>query len=147
MKRIWVYARRPFSAEETQEQLNDLLNSAKERGWCVTGYSSDIAIKRHKRPGYKEMMSHVRQKDVDLIYIPSMSEISHRDRCLFRFFEQLLRYGVGVVAMEYDLRYVVNRYTVERKIEQRAKRMGVPAPWNCFSEGTEGVCSANSQQA
>jgi len=81
------------------------------------------------RPGYRDMMRHIKGGKVDRVYICRMRQISGKERHLYSFFKRLMQRGVQVTATEYSLRDRVNMFRLARRIERYATRKGLQLPW------------------
>lgn len=63
------------------------------------------------------MMRQVKAGEIDCIYIYRMRQISGKEQHLFCFFQQVMRYGIKVVTLEYSLRDRLHEYRLGMKIE------------------------------
>lgn len=126
--RVWVYARCPGSYTATKEQAEFLGLRARLSGATVVGVSTDTKS-GWNRPGYRELLHHMKQGDFNCIYITRMGSLGHSERQLLRFFSMAMKHNIKVRAIEADLRNQANAYSVGRKVERRAMRNGWEMPW------------------
>ncbi len=99
-KNVWIYCCMEPSEDvylklkRQRERLNDY---AKEMGFCVVGFSSDVANGVGKaRLGWKYLIQTVSEQPMDALLVHSLSQI-HVDTCqALGILEQLKRKGVTV---------------------------------------------------
>lgn len=128
-KRAWLYARIPGNDAETLRCIRECAAKAQQEGCKIVGTSTDERAGWLLRPGYREMIRNLQQNQIDVIYIPRMRQISGKERHIFRFFQQVMQYGVKVITLEYSLRDRLHEYRLGIKIENYAARHKLPFPW------------------
>ena len=121
-KRVWLYARIPGNDGETLRCIRECAAKAQQDNCKIVGTSADERYGWLLRPGYREMMRQVKAGEIDCIYIYRMRQISGKEQHLFRFFQQVMRYGIKVVTLEYSLRDRLHEYRLGMKIENYAAR-------------------------
>ena len=103
--RVWLYARIPGDYVGTMDSIKVCALQAHADGCTVVGSSTDEHGGWLLRPGYREMLRHIRKGEIDTVYICRMRHISRSEGHLFSFFRQLMKHGVKVVATEYNIEY------------------------------------------
>lgn len=127
--RVWLYARIPGDYVGTMDSIKVCAIQAEADGYEIVGSSTDNHRGWLLRPGYREMMRRVRKGEIDAIYFCRMRQISCRERHLFSFFRQLMKYGVKAAATEYNIEYRANNFKFGRKIETYAAKHGLEKPY------------------
>lgn len=128
-RRVWLYARIPGDYAGTMNSIQVCAFQAEADGCTVVGSSTDEHRGWLLRPGYKEMMRHVRKDEIDAIYICRMRQISRHERQLFSFFRQLMKHGVKVVATEYDIECRAANFQLGKRIHAYAARHRYAKPF------------------
>lgn len=127
--RAWVYARIPGDYVGTMDSIKVCALQAHADGCTVVGSSTDEHGGWLLRPGYREMLRHIRKGEIDTVYICRMRQVSGKERHLYSFFKRLMQRGVQVTATEYSLRDRVNMFRLARRVERYATRKGLQLPW------------------
>lgn len=127
--RVWLYARISGDYVGTMDSIKVCALQAHADGCTVVGSSTDEHGGWLLRPGYREMLRHIRKGEIDTVYICRMRQISGKERHLYSFFKRLMQRGVQVTATEYSLRDRVNMFRLARRIERYATRKGLQLPW------------------
>ena len=87
--RAWVYARIPGDYVGTMDSIKVCALQAHADGCTVVGSSTDEHGGWLLRPGYREMLRHIRKGEIDTVYICRMRHISRSEGHLISFFRQL----------------------------------------------------------
>lgn len=103
-------ARIPGNDGETLRCIRECAAKAQQDNCKIVGTSADERYGWLLRPGYREMMRQVKAGKIDCIYIYRMRQISGKEQHLFCFFQQVMRYGIKVVTLEYSLRDRLHEY-------------------------------------
>ena len=127
--RVWLYARIPGDYVGTMNSIKVCAIQAEADGCEIVGSSTDLRSGWLLRPGYREMLRRVRMGEIDAVYFCRMRHISRRERHLFSFFRQLMKYEVKAAATEYDIAYRVSNFKLGRKIEAYAAKHGMTSPY------------------
>ena len=141
--RVWLYARIPGDYVGTMDSIKVCALQAHADGCTVVGSSTDEHGGWLLRPGYREMLRHIRKGEIDTVYICRMSQISGTERHLISFFRRLMRYKVNVIATEYALNLKVPAYHMGTIIDEICARKGWERPW-FVSESSERHCVSNA---
>lgn len=88
--RVWLYARIPGDYVGTMDSIKVCALQAHADGCTVVGSSTDEHGGWLLRPGYREMLRHIRKGEIDTVYICRMRHISRSEGHLFSFFRQLM---------------------------------------------------------
>ena len=127
--RVWLYARIPGDYVGTMDSIKVCALQAHADGCIVVGSSTDAHGGWLLRPGYREMLRHIRKGDIDTVYICRMRHISCSEGHLFSFFWQLMKHRVKVVATEYNIEYRAANFKLGRKIDTYAARQQCAKPF------------------
>ena len=127
--RVWLYARIPGDYVGTMDSIKVCALQAHADGCTVVGSSTDEHGGWLLRPGYREMLRHIRKGEIDTVYICRMRHISRSEGHLFSFFRQLMKHGVKVVATEYNIEYRAANFKLGRKIDTYAARHQCAKPF------------------
>lgn len=120
--RVWLYARISGDYVGTMDSIKVCALQAHADGCTVVGSSTDEHGGWLLRPGYREMLRHIRKGEIDTVYICRMRHISRSEGHLISFFRQLMKHGVKVVATEYNIEYRAANFKLGRKIDTYAAR-------------------------
>lgn len=88
--RVWLYARIPGDYVGTMDSIKVCALQAHADGCTVVGSSTDEHGGWLLRPGYREMLRHIRKGEIDTVYICRMRHISRSEGHLISFFRQLM---------------------------------------------------------
>lgn len=127
--RVWLYARIPGDYVGTMDSIKVCALQAHADGCTVVGSSTDEHGGWLLRPGYREMLRHIRKGEIDTVYICRMRHISRSEGHLFSFFRQLMKHRVKVVATEYNIEYRAANFKLGRKIDTYAARHQCAKPF------------------
>lgn len=127
--RVWLYARIPGDYVGTMDSIKVCALQAHADGCTVVGSSTDEHGGWLLRPGYREMLRHIRKGEIDTVYICRMRHISRSEGHLISFFRQLMKHGVKVVATEYNIEYRAANFKLGRKIDTYAARHQCAKPF------------------
>lgn len=127
--RVWLYARIPGDYVGTMDSIKVCALQAHADGCTVVGNSTDEHGGWLLRPGYREMLRHIRKGEIDTVYICRMRHISRSEGHLFSFFRQLMKHRVKVVATEYNIEYRAANFKLGRKIDTYAARHQCAKPF------------------
>lgn len=127
--RAWLYARVPGNDARTLECLRDCAKRANADGCEIIGSSTDENRGWLLRPGCREMQQKIKDREVDVIYVSRIRQISGKERHLFWFFKLAMLHNVRVCTLEYNLRDRLHEYRLENRIEIYAGQHNLPMPW------------------
>lgn len=127
--RAWIYARIPGDYDGTMNSYKVCSMQALHDGCDIVGGSTDEHSGWLLRPGYREMLRHIRKDEIDTVYICRMRHISCSEGHLFSFFRQLMKHGTKVVATEYNIEYRAANFKLGRKIDAYAARHQCAKPF------------------
>ena len=127
--RVWLYARISGDYVGTMDSIKVCALQAHADGCTVVGSSTDEHGGWLLRPGYREMLRHIRKGEIDTVYICRMRHISRSEGHLFSFFRQLMKHRVKVVATEYNIEYRAANFKLGRKIDTYAARHQCAKPF------------------
>ena len=121
--RVWLYARIPGDYVGTMDSIKVCALQAHADGCTVVGSSTDEHGGWLLRPGYREMLRHIRKGEIDTVYICRMRHISRSEGHLISFFRQL-----KPVAMLSMLEYINTAVMSNERNDPKA------ATWVYFDE-------------
>lgn len=87
--RVWLYARIPGDYVGTMDSIKVCALQAHADGCTVVGSSTDEHGGWLLRPGYREMLRHIRKGEIDTVYICRMRHISRSEGHLISFSDSL----------------------------------------------------------
>lgn len=128
--RVWLYARQRGDDGELALQKAKLMQVALDRGYNVTGYSSDVADTwLIFRPGLKEALRHIHAGAADALMVTRRSNISHNGNRFFYVMEKLQDSRARLIITGYDIGCAMHNTWEEMRLENRGKRKGLALPW------------------
>lgn len=124
---VWLYAR--SGGKDTavlDQQMQNLLEYAKQQGYFVAGTSQDLDNgKGVRRKGLKQMLRTVRRGRVRGVLVQDVDRLSYDSATLLRIMQFLQRYNVILSTTESDLQYELTLRGLEEKLRKQTKRKGV----------------------
>lgn len=104
---VWLYARSGENDRQIlADQMEDLLEHAKQHGYSVVGTSQDLAQgKGLRRKGIKQMMRAVQKGEVRGVVVRDVERFSYDSNELLRVLNFLQQHNVVLVTTESDLQY------------------------------------------
>ena len=127
--RAWVYARIPGDYDGTMNSYKVCSMQALHDGCDIVGGSIDERGGWLLRPGYRDMMRHIKGGKIYLVYVCRMRQISGKERYLYAFFKCAMKHHVKVRTLEYSLPDRLQQYRLGKRIEAYARRTDSPLPW------------------
>lgn len=102
--RVGVYLRVSTLDQSTEAQKRDLLAYIEARGWRNEAIFEDKATGMNSnRPGFKELMTAVRQRKVDVVLVWSLSRVGRSLKDLVLTLQEITELGVGFVSLKESL--------------------------------------------
>ena len=130
MKKAWLYARTNACDRDAERQMSDLRNHANQRGYVIAGESFDTvksAFVRH--PGLEEMIRKVRRDKIDVVIVPRLSSISHRNRRLLSILKLMQKHRVKLQTTDSMISFELNERRLDDYLLKKAYRYNGFLPW------------------
>lgn len=159
-KRVGIYLRVSTAGQTVENQRQDLLRVAEQRGWQIVGEYVDHGISgtkgREKRPEFDRIARDAAQGKLDMVAAWSIDRIGRSLPHLVTFMDELRQQGVGIylhqqqvdtntaagraflqmagVFAEFERSIIVERINSGlRRAKEQGKRLGRP----CVAESVE----------
>lgn len=129
MNAVWLYVRRADDAER-RRQLDMLQRLAQACRFEVSGFSADKSDgPLLLRPGLQQAMRRIREEEVDILLVSSLSNISDDNRLLLTLLKTMQAHRVKLRTTRAQLLYELHGRGLEDILRRRAARFNGFLPY------------------